>query len=91
MIAATLKVKGTAGAHALTLRLYPTTLTPNPSIDGGFFANWVGPGGIDPQAQVIPVNAPGQATGEVTITDTSEYKAGTTANTYDLRCPACRA
>jgi hypothetical protein len=90
LTAATLTVSGTITASSLTLRLFPAILTPNPALDGGFFANWVGPGGVDPPIQVVPITEPGHASGSVTVTDTSTYQAGSSANTYDLRCPACR-
>lgn len=83
LTAATMTVKGKIRAHTLELRLFPGTLTPSPALDGGFFANWVGPGGVDPPLQVVPIVVPGHATGQVTVTDTSQYKAGT--------CSACRA
>lgn len=91
LTAATLTVKGKIHARTLELQLFPGTLTPNPALDGGFFANWVGPAGVDPPVQVVPIVAPGHAGGSVTVTDTSQYKAGTSANTYDLHCAACRA
>jgi plastocyanin len=91
LTAATLTVHGRATARTLELRLFPGTLTPNPALDGGFFANWVGPAGVDPPNQVVPIVAPGHATGQVTVTDASTYEAGTSANAYDLRCAACRA
>ncbi len=90
LMSATLTVKGEATAGSLEIQLFPGTLTPNPALDGGFFANWVGPAGVDPPVQVVPIGEAGHAAGDVTVTDTSRYKAGTSTNTYDLRCAACR-
>ena len=76
-------VVGTLDRSAFRLKLFPLSLVG--ALDGGFFANWVGPGGVDPPTQVIPLRSPSLAQGTVTVTDSSRYKAGTSRNVWQLR------
>jgi hypothetical protein len=85
--AVTLRIEGRRFSDRFEIRLFPVAVSG--LLEGGFFANWMGPSGVEPPLQVIPIVAPGRAEGQVRITDTSKFKAGTTDNTYSLRCTSC--
>lgn len=82
-----LRIEGVKFKDRFELRLYPNGVTGQ--LEAGFFANWMGPSGVEPPIQVIPIVNPGLAQGKISITDSSKFNAGTTENTYNLKCANC--
>jgi hypothetical protein len=78
--AATLSIQGAYASETFSVQLSPVTISPNPGLDGGFFANWCCPA----PTQVLPAKN-GEVHTTVTVTDTSRDKAGTSVNIWDLK------
>ncbi len=89
--AAVLRIEGQKSKDKFELRIFPVSVSPNPGIEAGYFANWIQNGGIDPPSQTIPIISPKSAQGNVTINGTSDsqQRAGIVQNYYDLKCVTC--
>ncbi len=85
--AVTIRIEGQRSSDRFELRLFPDAVTG--MVEAGFFANWMGPSGVEPPVQIIPIVRPGRAEGVVETTDASRFKAGTTHNVYQLDCTNC--